>query len=324
MEVREAYMYRALQLASKGEGRVLSNPMVGAVIVCDDKIIGEGFHRRWGDAHAEVNAVASVGDKSLLRQSTMYVTLEPCSHYGKTPPCAELIIRCGIPRVVVGVLDPFEKVRGRGVEMLRRAGVEVVSGVLESECCELNKRFITAHTKRRPYVLLKWAESSDGFISKENGEPVMLSNTLSKMWVHKERSKYDAIMVGTNTVLTDDPQLTVRDWPGRNPRCVTFNLHERLPKDSRVMQREDTIVVTDDIAIPDLLSKLYSEYGITSLIVEGGAKLINDFIKNNCYDEVRIEVSPMRLESGIKSPSIECEKVLSEIVRTNEIWQKRS
>lgn len=324
MEINELYMQRALQLASMGEGRVSPNPMVGAVIVCDDKIIGEGYHRRWGDAHAEVNAVASVRDRCLLKKSTMYVTLEPCSHYGKTPPCAELVINCGIPRVVIGTLDPFEKVRGRGVEMLRQAGVEVVSGVLDDECKTLNKRFITAHTKRRPYVLLKWAESIDGFVSGENGEPVAFSNELSKMWMHRERSRYDAIMVGTNTVLTDNPKLTVREWPGRNPRCVTFDIHGRLSENSHVLQKPDTIVIKEELLLNDLLSKLYSEYGITSLMVEGGSKLLNSFLKSGCYDEFRIEVAPILIGSGIKSPCVECEKILSERVRTNEIWQKRS
>ena len=203
-----------------GQGRVSPNPMVGAVIVCDGKIIGEGYHRQWGGPHAEVNAVASVADKTKLCRSTMYVTLEPCSHYGKTPPCAELIIKNGIPRVVVGAMDPFEKVRGRGVDMLRKAGVDVVTGVLEKECEELNKHFMTAHKSGRPFVLLKWAESNDGFISGKGGEPVMLSNELTKMWMHRERSRYDAIMVGTNTIITDNPQLSVREWPGRNPRCI--------------------------------------------------------------------------------------------------------
>ena len=324
MEIREEYMRRALQLAAMGQGRVSPNPMVGAVIVCDGKIIGEGYHRQWGGPHAEVNAVASMVDKTKLCSSTMYVTLEPCSHYGKTPPCAELIIKSGIPRVVLGAMDPFEKVRGRGVDMLRKAGVDVVTGVLEKECEELNKHFMTAHKSGRPFVLLKWAESNDGFISKKGGEPVMLSNELTKMWMHRERSRYDAIMVGTNTIITDNPQLSVREWPGRNPRCITFDLKGRLPKDCQVIAKEGTIVVTENISLDDLLSQIYKEHGITSLLVEGGAKLLQSFIDGGYYDEVRIERSAIIIGEGIKAPKIFCENMIVEEVGGHKIHLKRS
>ena len=323
MEIREEYMCRALQLAAMGQGRVSPNPMVGAVIVCDDKIIGEGYHRQWGGPHAEVNAVASVADKTKLCRSTMYVTLEPCSHYGKTPPCAELIIKSGIPRVIVGAMDPFEKVRGRGVDMLRKAGVDVVTGVLEKECDELNKHFMTAHKSCRPFVLLKWAESNDGFISKKGGEPVALSNELTKMWMHRERSHYDAIMVGTNTIITDNPQLSVREWSGRNPRCITFDLKGRLPEDSQVIVKEDTIVVTENLSLENLLAQLYKEHGITSLMVEGGAKLLQSFIDGGYYDEVRIERSTIKIGAGIKAPKISCENMTVEEVGGHEIHLKR-
>lgn len=316
-------MRRALQLAAMGQGRVSPNPMVGAVIVCDDKIIGEGYHRQWGGPHAEVNAVASVVDKSELCRSTMYVTLEPCSHYGKTPPCAELIIKTGIPRVVVGAMDPFEKVRGRGVDMLRKAGVDVVTDVLGEECEELNKHFMTAHKSGRPFVLLKWAESEDGFISKKGGEPVALSNELTKMWMHRERSRYDAIMVGTNTIITDNPQLSVREWPGRNPRCVTFDCNGRLPKDCQVVSKEGTIVVTENIPLEDLLSRLYKEHGITSLMVEGGAKLLQSFIDCGYYDEVRIERSAAKIGEGIEAPKISHDNMTVEEVGGHEIHLKR-
>ena len=316
-------MRRALQLAAMGQGRVSPNPMVGAVIVCDGKIIGEGYHRQWGGPHAEVNAVASVADKTKLCRSTMYVTLEPCSHYGKTPPCAELIIKTGIPRVVVGAMDPFEKVRGRGVDMLRKAGVDVVTGVLEKECEELNKHFMTAHKSGRPFVLLKWAESNDGFISGKGGEPVALSNELTKMWMHRERSRYDAIMVGTNTIITDNPQLSVRDWPGRNPRCITFDLKGRLPKDCQVIGKEGAIVVTENIPLDDLLGRLYKEHGITSLMVEGGAKLLQSFLDDGCYDEVRIERSTLKIGEGIKAPKILSENMTTEEVGGHKIHLKR-
>lgn len=316
-------MRRALQLAAMGQGRVSPNPMVGAVIVCDGKIIGEGYHRQWGGPHAEVNAVASVADKTKLSRSTMYVTLEPCSHYGKTPPCAELIIKNGIPRVVVGAMDPFEKVRGRGVDMLRKAGVDVVTGVLEKECEELNKHFMTAHKSGRPFVLLKWAESNDGFISGKGGEPVTLSNELTKMWMHRERSRYDAIMVGTNTIITDNPQLSVREWPGRNPRCITFDLKGRLPKDCQVIGKEGAIVVTENIPLDDLLGRLYKEHGITSLMVEGGAKLLQSFLDDGCYDEVRIERSTLKIGEGIKAPKILSENMTTEEVGGHKIHLKR-
>lgn len=316
-------MCRALQLAAMGQGRVSPNPMVGAVIVCDGKIIGEGYHRQWGGPHAEVNAVASVADKTKLSCSTMYVTLEPCSHYGKTPPCAELIKKNGIPRVVVGAMDPFEKVRGRGVDMLRKAGVDVVTGVLEKECEELNKHFMTAHKSGRPFVLLKWAESNDGFISGKGGEPVALSNELTKMWMHRERSRYDAIMVGTNTIITDNPQLSVREWPGRNPRCITFDLKGRLPKDCQVIGKEGAIVVTENIPLDDLLGRLYKEHGITSLMVEGGAKLLQSFLDDGCYDEVRIERSTLKIGEGIKAPKILSENMTTEEVGGHKIHLKR-
>lgn len=316
-------MCRALQLAAMGQGRVSPNPMVGAVIVCDGKIIGEGYHRQWGGPHAEVNAVASVADKTKLCRSTMYVMLEPCSHYGKTPPCAELIIKNGIPRVVVGAMDPFEKVRGRGVDMLRKAGVDVVTGVLEKECEELNKHFMTAHKSGRPFVLLKWAESNDGFISGKGGEPVALSNELTKMWMHRERSRYDAIMVGTNTIITDNPQLSVREWPGRNPRCITFDLKGRLPKDCQVIGKEGAIVVTENIPLDDLLGRLYKEHGITSLMVEGGAKLLQSFLDDGCYDEVRIERSILKIGEGIKAPKILSENMTTEEVGGHKIHLKR-
>lgn len=316
-------MCRALQLAAMGQGRVSPNPMVGAVIVCDGKIIGEGYHRQWGGPHAEVNAVASVADKTKLSRSTMYVTLEPCSHYGKTPPCAELIKKNGIPRVVVGAMDPFEKVRGRGVDMLRKAGVDVVTGVLEKECEELNKHFMTAHKLGRPFVLLKWAESNDGFISGKGGEPVALSNELTKMWMHRERSRYDAIMVGTNTIITDNPQLSVREWPGRNPRCITFDLKGRLPKDCQVIGKEGAIVVTENIPLDDLLGRLYKEHGITSLMVEGGAKLLQSFLDDGCYDEVRIERSTLKIGEGIKAPKILSENMTVEEVGGHKIHLKR-
>ena len=226
MNIDEIYMSRALQLAANGYGHVSPNPMVGAVVVADGRIIGEGYHRQWGHAHAEVNAIASVSeaDEHLLPQSTIYVTLEPCSHYGKTPPCSKLIIEKGIRRVVVGCLDPFREVSGRGVRMLKDAGVEVVTGVLEDQCRQLNRKFIKAHTAGRPYVMLKWAESADGFVdSQASDSKIMISTPVTSTLVHRLRAGYDAIMVGANTVRRDNPSLSTRLWKGRNPLRVVMS-----------------------------------------------------------------------------------------------------
>ena len=215
----EKYMLRCIQLAQNGLCNTAPNPMVGAVIVCDGKIIGEGYHVRCGEAHAEVNAIRSVKDTSLLKRSTIYVSLEPCSHYGKTPPCADLIIEKQIPRIVIGCRDPFSKVAGRGIQKLKDAGREVIVGVLETECRQLIRRFITFHTLRRPYITLKWAESSDRYIdySRTDGKPVILSSPLTSMLVHKKRAEHSAILVGTRTAELDNPCLNVRHWYGRSP-----------------------------------------------------------------------------------------------------------
>lgn len=231
-------MSRCLELAKSGVGNVAPNPMVGAVIVRDNVIIGEGYHRCYGAAHAEVNAIASVRDEALLFDSTMYVSLEPCSHYGKTPPCAELIIRRGIPRVVVACSDPFPEIAGRGVKMLRDAGVEVVTGVMEREAIRLNRFFMTLHRKRRPYVILKWAQSEDGFLDRKRMDqskaPVLLSTSVTRMMAHKLRSEVQSIMVGTNTATLDNPSLTVRYWAGDSPLRVTIDNHMRIPDNAHL------------------------------------------------------------------------------------------
>lgn len=281
----EKYMRRALQLARLGEGLVSPNPMVGAVIVsAEGKIIGEDYHHRYGGPHAEVNAIASVreADRHLLKESTIYVTLEPCSHYGKTPPCSKLIIETGIPRVVVGSADPFPQVSGRGIRMLREAGVEVTEDFLREECDALNVRFLTAHRKGRPWIQLKWAQSADGFMAGLDAEgnpyPVKFSTPLTSVWMHHRRSMVDAIMVGKNTIAIDHPRLDCRLWPGRAPR--------------RVEAEHD---------LPALMKRLYSE-GVTSLMVEGGPTLLKSFIKEGLYDDVRVEVSPKKLGRGLPSP----------------------
>ena len=304
-------MRRALRLASRGDGFVSPNPMVGAVIVHDGRIIGEGYHRRYGMAHAEVNAVESVADKSVLPECTIYVTLEPCAHYGKTPPCAELLVRCGFRRVVIGSRDPFSKVSGRGIAILRDAGIDVTVGVLEKECLELNRKFMTAHTGRRPYVMLKWARSSDGFIDRKRDaseRPYMFSTPLTSQLVHQLRGRYDAVAVGAGTVESDNPELTVRHYAGRSPRVVVFDRHGRVSPSAKVM-REGTICFCDEMRddLPDgvevisgcknlaeMLAALYDR-GIISLIVEGGEKLLGEFMVSGLWDESRIEISPSLL-----------------------------
>lgn len=294
MIVDEKYMRRALELAAHGLGNTSPNPMVGAVIVdVRGRIIGEGYHRRCGEGHAEVNAVASVADRDALRDCTMYVTLEPCSHYGKTPPCARLIIDSGIPRVVVGAFDPFKEVAGRGIRMLREAGVEVVDGVLADESRELNRRFMTAHEKQRPFVTLKWAQSSDGFMDSDRpyGKPECFSTSLNAMIVHRMRSLHDAILVGSGTVLADNPRLDCRMWPGRSPRPVVLDRRGRL--DGKSLRMSDPVVLCDS-SITEALSAMYVK-GITSVLVEGGAELLRAFIDSDIWDDARVEISPERL-----------------------------
>lgn len=291
----ERYMRRALELASRGLGRVSPNPMVGAVIAGPDgTIIGEGYHRRLGEGHAEVNAVASVADRALLRRSTMYVTLEPCSHFGKTPPCARLLIDCGVPRVVVGAMDPNPKVSGRGVAMLREAGAEVVTGVLADESRRLNAAFMTAHELHRPFVTLKWAQSADGFMDSDrpDGHAEVFSTPLTSMLVHRLRSLHDAIVVGSGTVLADRPRLDCRLWPGRSPRPVVLDRRGRLSDDD-LRRLSDPIVAGIDPAA--LLGELYSRHGITSVLVEGGAEVLGTFLRTGLWDCARVETSPRRL-----------------------------
>ncbi|MDL2222731.1 bifunctional diaminohydroxyphosphoribosylaminopyrimidine deaminase/5-amino-6-(5-phosphoribosylamino)uracil reductase RibD [Bacteroidales bacterium OttesenSCG-928-M11] len=287
MVFNEKYMLRCLQLAAKGRGRVAPNPMVGSVIVWNDSIIGEGYHRTYGESHAEVNAIASVKDVDLLKDSTLYVNLEPCSHYGKTPPCADLIINKGIPRVVIGIQDPFPKVAGGGIKRLIDAGIEVVVGVLEDACRELNKRFLVFHANHRPYIILKWAQSSDGFIDKlrEVGDkqtPVKFSDDFTQILVHKLRAEENAIIVGKNTERLDSPLLTTRYWDGKNPVKIELDNNKTLS---------------------ELMGEMY-DLGWQSLIVEGGSRLLSSFIKEGLWDEARIEIADFLLKDGVKAPAI--------------------
>jgi len=317
-------MYRCVQLALNGKGFVAPNPMVGAVIVYNDKIIGEGFHCRYGESHAEVNAIASVADRSLLKHSTLYVNLEPCSHYGKTPPCAELIISKGIPKVVAGCLDPFPKVSGRGIQMMREAGIEVKVGVLEDVCKRLNKRFLTYVQEKRPYIILKWAQSADGFLDKNREietkeKPVRLSDDFTQMMAHKIRAEESAIMVGTRTALLDNPSLTTRLWAGKNPLRVVIDKELKIPPDFHLLDdavptliytnkttqdKENITYKTLDFSkniLPQIMDDLY-ERKIQSLIVEGGNILLNSFIESGLWDETKIETAPVQLKSGVPAP----------------------
>ena len=319
----EKYMRRCIELAKNGLCNVAPNPMVGAVIVCDGRIIGEGYHVRCGEAHAEVNAIRSVKDESLLKRSTIYVSLEPCSHYGKTPPCADLIIEKQIPRIVIGCRDPFSKVAGRGIQKLQNAGREVIVGVLEEECQHLIRRFITFNTLRRPFITLKWAESADRFIDIEriDGNPVLLSSPLTSMLVHKKRAENTAIMVGRRTALLDNPSLTVRNWYGPNPIRIVLDRNLSLPNDLQIFNGEvPTLVFTEkehpeeksvsyitiDFAhnpLNQIMEELYQR-NIQSLLVEGGSQLLQSFIDNELWDEAYIEKCPKRLYSGVKAPEI--------------------
>lgn len=296
-KIDEMFMRRCLQLAANGRQNAKPNPMVGAVLVVDSireergerseergtRIIGEGYHKRCGEAHAEVNAFVSVSaeDEALLSEATLYVSLEPCSHYGKTPPCADLIIEKGIKRCVVGCIDPFAEVQGRGIQKLRDAGIEVTIGVLEEECKYLNRRFFTYHSKHRPYIILKWAQSADGFIDKDF-QPVMISNAQTQMLSHKLRAEEDAILVGRTTYTRDHPQLNVRKWSGIDPK---------------------RIVLTHDRPLPQLIEDLYLQ-GVQSLIVEGGAQTHQSFLDAGLWDEIRVETAPMIFGNGTRAAQL--------------------
>lgn len=301
MNTHEKYIKRCIELAQNGFGTTYPNPMVGSVIVYDDKIIGEGWHKKAGEPHAEVNAIRSVKNKSLLKKATIYVSLEPCSHFGKTPPCCDLIIANEIPNVVVGTVDPNEKVAGNGIKKLIAAGANVVVGVLENECNELNKRFFTFHQKKRPYIILKWAESQDSFLAPEKilnqeRKPVWITNTYSRQLVHKWRSEEQAILAGTQTVVDDNPKLNTRDWFGNNPVRVVLDQNNRISKESFIFDNsvktivftksenqfstENTIFEVIDFnqnIIPQIIAVLYQNQ-IQSIIIEGGLQTLQSFI----------------------------------------------
>lgn len=334
LSIDKMYMSRCLELAQNGQGNVAPNPMVGALIVHNDRIIGEGYHIKYGDIHAEIAAINSVKDKSLLRESTLYLSLEPCSHFGKTPPCTDAIIAMEIPRIIIATMDVNPKVMGRGIEILRKAGREVIVGVMEAEAKDLNRRFFTFQTKKRPYIILKWAQTLDGFIDANRCPadpiaPIWITNELSRSLVHRWRSEEQAILIGTKTVEKDNPKLNVRDWSGRTPTRVIIDRKLRLPIESNVFDggiptllfignnAAASVRKSQFAAIPNLeiisidyakgmemqlLKELYDR-NISSVMIEGGAIIINSFVQKNLWDEARVFIGNQFFYDGVKAPS---------------------
>lgn len=341
MSTQEKYMKRCLELAVKGLGHVAPNPMVGCVIVYEDEIIGEGYHEQYGQAHAEVNAINSVKNKDLLKKSTLYVNLEPCSHFGKTPPCADLITEHKIPYVVIGSMDTNSLVSGRGIEKLAKARIEVKVGILEEACKKLNKRFFTFHEKKRPYIILKWAQTADGFIDVKRKEestskPIQISNSDSKKLLHLWRSQEQAIVIGTNTALLDNPQLTVREVDGKNPLRITVDKWLRIPRDFHLFdQSTPTIIFTsveepsksnleyikidfEKPVIPEILDELYKR-NIHSLMVEGGELFLNSFIDEGLWDAARVFISKKELGKGVSAPILKQNPVVRENISGDKL-----
>jgi len=320
----QLFMQRCIDLAQKGIGAVAPNPMVGAVLVYENRIIGEGWHQQFGGPHAEVHCIQSVAieDKPFISQSTLYVSLEPCNHYGKTPPCSDLIIHSQIKKVVIACTDPFEKVNGSGIKKLEDNKVEVITGILEKEAIQLNKRFFIFHQQQIPYVILKWAESNDGFIAKSQGKPVKISNYITDKLVHKWRSEEAAIIVGTNTVLNDNPSLTTRNWQGKNPLRIYIDKRLRIDATYKILDNStDTfilnlvknekvgvnefVMIHDETRLVEELFQLLHKKGIQSLIVEGGTTLLQSFIEKNLWHEARVvKNTELMLQEGISSPTL--------------------
>lgn len=331
-------------MGKNGLGTTAPNPMVGCVIVHDNVIIGEGYTDPYGSSHAEVNAINNVSDKSLLKKAVLYVTLEPCSHFGKTPPCADMIVAHEIPIVVIGLRDPNEKVAGRGIQALKDAGCEIIVGVLKDECRLHHKRFLTLHEKKRPYIILKWAESSDGFMAptratrSKNLEPYWITNRESRQLVHKWRSEEQAILVGTTTVLDDDPKLTVRSWAGKNPIRLVLDRNLKIPPGFNIFdQGARTIICTEvkgkarykegieyrivnfDENLADQLCQLLVQEEISSVLIEGGARTLDAFVSANLWDEARIFKGRAIFRSGLPAPNISGEVLITQTVATDTL-----
>ncbi len=335
MKIHEKYMLRCLQLAKNGLGTTYPNPLVGSVIVLNDIIIGEGFHLKAGQPHAEVNAIANASETSLLKEATIYVNLEPCSHYGKTPPCADLIIEKGIKKVVIGCTDINPAVAGKGVQKLMQAGCDVTIGILEAECLEINKRFFTFHSKKRPYIILKWAQTADGFTAPNSKtdsteisekKPFWISNSFSQQYAHKMRAEEHAILVGKNTAITDNPSLTARNFAGENPVRIFIDRNlDIIEKSNLYNEAAETIVITEkakgavknisfEVAnfaenLPLQICEILHKKNIQSVIIEGGAKTLQSFIEANLWDEAYIFNGIFNLEKGLKAPELKGSKI---------------
>ncbi|MEN4761819.1 MULTISPECIES: bifunctional diaminohydroxyphosphoribosylaminopyrimidine deaminase/5-amino-6-(5-phosphoribosylamino)uracil reductase RibD [unclassified Chryseobacterium] len=317
----EFYIKRCIELAQKAIGKTYPNPLVGSIIVHNAEIIGEGYHHKAGEPHAEINAINSVKDKSLIPESTIYVSLEPCAHFGKTPPCALKIKELGFKKVVIGAMDSHDKVNGKGKKIIQDAGIEVVSGVLENECIELNKRFFTYHEKKRPYIILKWAESGDGFLDKDF-KPYSISNSLVNQFVHQLRADEHAILVGTQTALNDNPSLNVRNVEGINPVRILIDFELKVSQDFNIYNREAKTIVINSVKeevqdhihfikidkenfLSDVMEALYKEQ-IQSVIIEGGSFTLQQFINANLWDEaIVIKNENLKLENGTKAPEFD-------------------
>ncbi|TMM53619.1 bifunctional diaminohydroxyphosphoribosylaminopyrimidine deaminase/5-amino-6-(5-phosphoribosylamino)uracil reductase RibD [Maribacter algarum] len=345
MKIHQKYMLRCIEIAQNGLGIAAPNPMVGAVIVYNDEIIGEGFTSAYGKSHAEVNAIQSVRDKTLLKKATLYVTLEPCCHYGKTPPCADLIIDHQIPHVVVGVLDPNEKVAGKGIEKLKKFGCDVTCGILEKECREHHKRFLTFYEKKRPYIILKWAETLDGFIAPEKGkrgsnpEPYWITNARSRQMVHQWRTEELGILVGTNTVLEDNPKLDARHWKGKNPFRIILDKDLKIPEDYHVLDESiPTMLLTEveevkkdtkgeihyqyldfSMDLAKQICEILPGYNLTSILIEGGSKTLQTFIDAGLWDEARVFTGNTSLTKGIKAPEFSGKLINSQNIESDHL-----
>jgi diaminohydroxyphosphoribosylaminopyrimidine deaminase / 5-amino-6-(5-phosphoribosylamino)uracil reductase len=311
VKIHEKYINRCIELAKNGLVAAMPNPSVGAVIVFENTIIGEGYTSPYGGSHAEVNAINSVKNKELLSKSTIYVSLEPCSHHGKTPPCCDLIIKYVIPNIIIGTVDSNSKVAGNGIKKLQEAGKNVTVGVLEKECIASNKRFFTFHEKKRPYIILKWAESADGFIApltKHEQKPVWITNAFSRQLVHKWRSEEQAILIGTQTVIDDNPKLDVRDWYGENPVKIVLDQNNRIPKESLIFDNyTKTFVINHSVInfsknIASQIIQFLFDANIQSVIIEGGKQTLQSFIDENLWDEARIFKGKKQFVDGTKAP----------------------
>ncbi|MEJ1222168.1 bifunctional diaminohydroxyphosphoribosylaminopyrimidine deaminase/5-amino-6-(5-phosphoribosylamino)uracil reductase RibD [Sediminicola sp. 1XM1-17] len=345
MKIHEKYILRCIQVAKNGLGSTFPNPMVGSVVVHDNEIIGEGFTSPFGGPHAEVNAINSVKNKALLSEATLYVTLEPCSHHGKTPPCADLIIEHNIPHVVIGLLDPHIKVAGNGIKKLQNAGCQVVVNVLENECRDHHKRFLTFHEQKRPFIILKWAETADGFLAPEQSlreeepTPYWITNVQSRQLVHKWRSEEQAILVGTHTVLKDNPKLNVRSWHGKSPTRIIIDRNLKVGSDFHVMDGSTQTIVLTQIEhskryVPGIeyevidfsknvalqICEVLYRHNILSVIIEGGSKTLQMFLDNDIWDEARVFKGASRFGKGLQAPMIHSLPVLKKSILTDTLF----